>query len=223
MSTGGRTAANGPAIGPIGPARGPSRRNAPRPTSPARAPVVGPSLPRNTPTVSKSGPASRGVHAGPIGPSRGPAPRPPSQREERPANAAANKAVATNDGAEVREPKVAGGSSSGAGRLGQGMSSADISLASSDRPAAGGERNEGASEERGGGNRGETEPKGNDSLGPKIGPPVSMAAASCGDDNPDAVDVGSKRAREGDLPVDVADKAAQRSRVTAECTEDSLR
>ncbi|CBJ26669.1 conserved unknown protein [Ectocarpus siliculosus] len=211
LSTGGRTAANGPAIGPIGPARGPSApvpspRNAPRTTSPARAPVVGPCLPQSTPTGSKSGAASGGARAGPIGPSRGPAPRSPAQTEEPPANAAAKKAVATNDGAEVREPNVAGGLSSGAGQLGEGMSSADISLASPDRPTAGDESTGGASK-RGGGNRGEAEPNGIDEIGPKIGPPVSMAATSCGGDDPNAVHVGSKRAREGDLPIDVADKA----------------
>ncbi|CAM9185879.1 unnamed protein product [Ectocarpus sp. 4 AP-2014] len=225
LSTGGRTAVNGPAIGPIGPARRPSApvpspRNAPRTTSPARAPVVGPSLPHVTPTSLKGGPASGGgTRAGPIGPSRGPAPRSPAQAEERSANAAAKKAVATNDGAEVREPNVAEGSSSGAGKLGEGMSSADVSLASSDRPAAGDESTGGASK-RGGGNRGETEPKGIDALGPKIGPSVSMAAASCSGGNSNAVDVGSKRAREGELPVGVTDKAVQRSRVTAEFAED---
>ncbi|CAB1111234.1 unnamed protein product [Ectocarpus sp. CCAP 1310/34] len=227
LSTGGRTAVNGCAIGPIGPARRPSApvpspRNAPRTTSSARAPVVGPSLPHVTPTGSKSGPANGGARAGPIGPSRGPAPRSPAQTEVRPANAVAKKAVATKDGAEVREPNVAEGSSSGAGKLGEGVSSADISLASSDRPPAGDESTGGASK-RGGGNRGEAEPKSIDAVGPKIGPPVSMAAASCGGGISNAVDVGSKRAREGELPIDVTDEAVQRSRVTAEFAEDRWR
>ncbi|CAN0156299.1 unnamed protein product [Ectocarpus sp. 13 AM-2016] len=227
LSTGGRTAVNGPSVGPIGPARRPSApvpssRNAPRTTSPARAPIVGPSLPHVTPTGSRSGPASGGARAGPIGPSRGPAPRSPAQMEERPANAAAKKAVATNDGAEVMEPNVAEGSSSGTGKLGEGMSSADNSLASSDRPAAGDESTGDASK-RGVGNRGEAEPKGIDAIGPKIGPPVSMAVASCGSGISNAVDVGSKRAREGELPIDATDKAVQRSRVTAEFAEDRWR
>lgn len=117
---------------------------------------------------------------------------------------------------------MAEGSSSGAGQLGQGMSSADVSFASSDRPMAGDESTGGASK-RDGDNREEAESKGADAIGPKISPSMSMAATSCGGGNPNAVDVGSKRAREGDIPIDVADKAAQRSRVTAECAEDSLR
>lgn len=117
---------------------------------------------------------------------------------------------------------MAGGLSSSAGQLGEGMSSADISLASPDRPTAGDESTGGASK-REGGNRGEAEPKGIDAIGPKIGPPVSMAAASCGGGNSNAVDVGSKRAREGELPIDVMDKAVQRQRVTAEFAEDRVR
>ncbi|CAN0130737.1 unnamed protein product [Pylaiella littoralis] len=118
LDTAGRTkaAAQGPAIGPIGPSRGPSAaktapaqttpgKNASGNSSPTRRPTVGPSPPRTSAATcgGRVGPARSGGtspspprnRTGPIGPPRGPAPQP---QVPDPVVAAATAAAAAGGG-----------------------------------------------------------------------------------------------------------------------------
>lgn len=237
LGNAGRKAAQGPAIGPIGPPRGPAAAaptpalpNAPRSTSPMRRPAGKPSPPRgcstttagakkNPPGQEEGGAPSNSpprVRAGLIGPSRGPEPAPRQN--------AAGAAVGPRPG------PAGGGGEGGVDCTLPTQEAAGAEIASTAAPPANGSASK-------------TPPPAaasvSASIGPSAGPPlrpdarraegeastaaggeVDGAQGAAGADSGDGVggdglrsSVGDKRARETEIATDLAETLVQKPRV----------